>query len=267
VEGPASDNSPIFRSETIPSNRKLVWQWRIDTGPDLYYRMYYDSNLKTLALTYNAEWNGSQWKADDTVDDASLFEFDGSGIFGALRISSKFTTTPNWNSGAWDEFSTYGCRGISLGNTTVSGPAPLVTTITMENPEILFLNTDDATGNDSNPPATQGHINRLKAKNVVKMWANITTGGVTDTIQDGFNIASISSSGNTCTVNIQSDMADSSFACVAMCMTDNQIMVYSSSRTTGTVVLKAWNVNTGAQVTLGTTPIVISLILLGKQDS
>jgi hypothetical protein len=50
-------------------------------------------------------------------------------------------------------------------------------------------------------------------------------------------------------------------------MSDQQILVYSSARTTGSVTLKAWNANTGTQVALGTTPIVISVILFGKQDS
>lgn len=266
--GSAGDTSAAIASSVLPTNRKLLAQYLVtDIPTNTYTRIYADKDFESFLITHNAGWNGTQWAADDTGAAAHEFRFDGGTVFGNFRISNKFTTSSAWATNGWDEYSTLSGRGLSLGNTTISGPASLVTSITLENPEILFLNTADATGTDSNPPATQGHINRLKAKNVPKMWANITTGGVTDLIQDGFNIASISSSGNTCVVNIQSDMVDADFACVAMCMSDQQTLIYSSTRTTGSVTLKAWNANTGTQVALGTTPIVISLILFGKQDS
>lgn len=267
--GPSGDTNAAMDSTALPTDRKLLWRILItDTPVNTYMRFYSDKSVNSFLITYNAAWNGTNWAPDDTSPAAAAHEyrFDNT-IFGNLRVSTKFDTSVAWATSAWDEYGTFGGRNIWLGNTTISGPAPLVTTIQMENPEILFLNTADATGNDSNPPATQGHINRLKAKNLPKMWALITTGGVTDLIQEGFNIASISSSGNTCVVNFATAMANSAFACVATCMSDQATVIYSSARTTSSVTLKAYNTSTSTQVTLGTTPIVIALTLFAKQDS
>lgn len=259
--GVAGDTNPAITSDTLPTDRKLLWRMRNHTVfTDIFYRMYNDRGLASFLLTSNAFWNGTAWAKDDDTEPSILYQFNDL----SLSIFHR-NTGGTWATNGWEVEGRYSSQAVILGNTTISGPASIVCTFDAENGRVQFPNSADVLTSDTNPPHTQGHINVLKAKNIVKMWANIVTSF--DTIQDGFNIASIVSSGNTCTVNIQSDMAVDDFACVAMCMTDSQVMVYSSGRTTGTVSLKAWNVNTNAQVDLETTPIVISVILIGKQDS
>ncbi len=263
VEGLAGDQNAIFLTDTLPFARKLLWQVKNRTVfADIYKRVYNDKDLVGLLITDNARWNGTNWAADDTTVPATMWRFEDNG---SLVIALKSSTGSVWATNGWDSTGTYTSGSIDLGGTTVGGPATVVCNITAENGRLTFANSNDAGVSDTNPPATQGHINVLKAKNIVKLWANITTSF--DTVQDGFNIASVVSSGNVCTVNIQSDMAADSFACVAMCMTDSQLVVYSSARTTGSVDLKAYNASTNVQVNLETTPIVISVILIGKQDS
>jgi hypothetical protein len=260
--GVAGDTNPAILSDTLPTDRKLLWQMRNHTVfTDIFFRMYNDRGFGSFLLTTNAVWNGTAWQSDDTNEPSVMYRFNNL----SMSIFDHGPTASTWGTSGWEIEGRYSSQAVFLGNTTLSGPASIACTFDAENGRLQFSNSADATGSDTNPPATQGHINVLKAKNIPKMWANIVTSS--DTIQDGFNIASISSSGNTCVVNIQNDMVVDDFACVAMCMSDQQILVYSSARTTGSVTLKAWNANTGTQVALGTTPIVISVILFGKQDS
>ncbi len=260
--GATGDTNPAILSDTLPTDRKLLWRMRNHTVfTDVFLRMYNDRGFESFLLTTNAVWNGTAWQCDEPTTPAVMYRFNDL----SMSIFYHGPTAGTWGTSSWETEGRYSAQSVFLGNTTTSGPASIVCTFDAENGRVQFSNSADSTGSDTNPPATQGHINVLKAKNIVKMWANIVTDA--DAIQDGFNIASVVSSGNTCTINIQSDMVVDDFACVAMCMTDSQVLVYSSSRTTGTVVLKAYNVSTSTQVDLELTPIVISVILIGKQDS
>lgn len=242
----------------ITSAPRVLWRFPSRTVfQQIYTRLNNDST--GFGITDNATYNGAAYQADDTTEPAQLVRISDSG----LEIFIRGNTSSPWTT--WDRSGRYGDQSIFLGNTTTSGPAPIVCTFDGENGLLRFSNTASSTSSDSNPPATAGHINVLKAKNIPKMWANVVPSS--NQIQDGFNIASIASSGNTCTVNIQSDLADNDFAVLITCMTDAQVFAYCSSRTTGTMVFKAWNANTGTQVVLDTTPHVFGIVIFGVQDS
>ena len=65
-----------------------------------------------------------------------------------------------------------------------------------------------------NPSVTTGYSNTQTPKNVVKAWAYISVASAAATLEDGFNIASVSISGQNVVVNIASDLATTNYAAI-----------------------------------------------------
>jgi hypothetical protein len=66
------------------------------------------------------------------------------------------------------------------------------------------------------PTSTTSISNSVTASNVAKAWINLSTvePGSTITVNGGFNIASVSESGDDIEVTIAADMANTNYACV-----------------------------------------------------
>ena len=100
-----------------------------------------------------------------------------------------------------------------------------------------------ATGNadSTNPGATTGITNQLRAKNLVKAWAKIElNSGADPTLDDGFNVSSVTSTTAYVEVNIADNMNDTEYIVLQSLDTaasgtgfTNAMTTYTYNRTTG----------------------------------
>lgn len=265
IEGPAGDVFASLAMDITPADRKLILRSRmVTTAANVYFRIYSDRDRPGYVVTYNCFWDtvSSLWGADDTTDAASLWRMDDL----SARFYRKTTTSTAWTIDDWDGNSSLSYQQMTLGNTTVSGPASIVCSIQMENPRVQFLNTAAATGSDSNPPETQGVINELRAKNIPKAWGCIRS-GATPLALAGFNIADVDTTGNTCTVTWASGMDDDDYAVAIIGMSSEPHVCYVTARTNTTVTFEAYDAQANAQIDLSASTRIYSVILFGRQDS
>src|SRR6266851_574311 len=116
--------------------------------------------------------------------------------------------TPNGLGGSFQGTGTGTVFGQSAGIEAAGGPGATSFTV----PAIRSFGYIDLSGG-SNPASTQGFSNSLTLKNTVKAWGKITTdgaGGVT--VQDGFNITSVSISTTQIIVNWATNFANTNYA-------------------------------------------------------
>jgi len=272
VEGQAGDTEPVFATETIPTARKLLWQIKNNnaSGPDYYKRIYNDRSFQSLVVTSNALWNGTQWEADYTGAPAIMYRFEDSP--GILSIYRKTSTVIPWSTSGWDQSGTYGSQAISLGNSTIVGPASIVCSLTVENGEFQVLNTNNVSGSDTNPPSTQGHLNILKAKNIVKCWGVVLTGPVVfpfvpPYVLNGFNIASVSYSGFDLVVTFASNFADTSYVVAGMARNTTDKIITYHNYAVGSVRISHFDASSGIQTDLSSSAEDITFMIVGEQDS
>ncbi len=207
VEGPVGDTNPIFVTDNLPTVRKLVWRIRAQTTPTVIYtRLYFELSTNAMILTHNAGWNGTAWAADDTAEAATSVLWAGGQT--THRAKDGAETGSPWLESAWSYSSFLSTVNLALGT---NAPTGISANITARNGVINFQFAQSAIGSDTNPPATQGHINQLKAKNTPKIWGSVQT-GLSLSILDGFNLASVSYAGQDLIVNIQSDFANANYA-------------------------------------------------------
>jgi len=123
--------------------------------------VFYDS----LEFVVNASWDafGSQWRVDNNSFPAQRLLLGDTG----LELQERVTVAPPWADNVFDEtFHHFGRNYYAI-----------------DDGRINFRNS----GPNTNPNNTAIQVNRLTAKNCVKAWANITTGG-SPTVNDGFNL-------------------------------------------------------------------------------
>jgi len=79
----------------------------------------YNGSGDALVVTYNAEWDGSNWNADSLTDNAQKYSFGGLGI----TTEYKAFGTASWSDAAWDStpISPNGPSGIDIGGFVVLG--------------------------------------------------------------------------------------------------------------------------------------------------
>lgn len=142
-----------------------------------------------IEWTVNANWNGTQWEADDTSKIAYQYEFfnsvGSSGVWtggdGLLVIRTKASTGSDWNENAWDSVTL--CIGTG------------------------------------NPAATASGIpkNLLCSKSVKKAWGKVTISGGngTVTVNSGFGLSSVQVNSGTLLVTLRNAMSDEHYCPVA----------------------------------------------------
>lgn len=243
LEGPAGDTNPILITDTLPTNRKLVWRIRSQTAPTVVYtRLYFEQGTNATVWTFNAGWNGTNWVADDNTVEASSVAWIGAGS-GYTDHRVKSNTSVAWAEGNWTYYSRTSPLNLAL---ATNAPAGVAGNISARNGNIFFPNAQSALGSDTNPPATQGHINELKAKNTPKVWGSVQTGLVLSLL-DGFNLASVAYSGNDLVVTIQSDLANTNYGVNVTLHGGTPGVALVTVKTVGTFTVRVWDM-AGVQV-------------------
>lgn len=193
------------------ADRVLLWDTLFDSG-GRRLRLYADTDTgatgipDALTITLNAYWDNTTmlWSQDDGV--AASFRLSLKRDF--VDIERQLSGSLPWVEGAWLRvwrldmaFAEIKERDIvhQWWNTTSnSNPAPLAPTVP----------------------------NSLYAKNIVKAWGFITTGGGPPILQDGFGVASVAYAGPNVQVQFAPPGMDSS----------NYAVVLTSDGTGGTVL-------------------------------
>lgn len=123
----------------------------------------------------------------------------------------------------------------------------------------------------TNPNSNVGFSKVLTPKNLVTVWANITATGTLggSTVNDGFNISSVSISNITqaVTVTFASSFANSSYACVgsADSISTTDYVLGMASRTSSAVTFYVVDVDTGSIRSVYSNAATFSIICTGAQ--
>ena len=97
-----------------------------------------------------------------------------------------------------------------------------------------------------NPAATTGVTNKLCAKNLPKAWARIQLNGTaTPTIQNGFNIASVSAGVGGLSVSIADDLAGTTHSCPVAMSSIAGSFCSASANASGTVGIHIYDGTSG----------------------
>lgn len=205
---PVSDEAPMVEFFSAPpSDRKVLIS--VTATADYLLRVYSSGSTgKGLEITQNAQWVTNEWVADDTATPACLW-WVGQATVPFFSMRTKTTTTVAWDNTEWDD------NRLLLTNEAMQllgdGAGSLQAQIVAEDGSLVFSDPNTATGG-SNPPATTGHTNTLKAKNVLKVWGKITTGGGGPTLSDGFNVGALSYNGSNLRVVFANTLASAHFS-------------------------------------------------------
>lgn len=118
-------------------------------------------------------------------------------------------------------------------------------------------------GNITSSTATGA--NRLYTKNIVKMWAKVTTGAA-PVVDDGFNITSITSAAGTdMIITIATDMGDANYAVVLTGMDGLNDLFAAHTEAVGTFRIAGFDADAGTQYDLDTVTKEIGIIVIGIQ--
>lgn len=248
------DQVASIGSGIVPTARKLFLEAIVKTSPNVYLRIYtVTAPLHGMETTINARWNGTNWSADDTTAAATRNIFEGNGS--NLWMQRQNTTTVPWTN--WDEGCIYGTGKLDM---DTDGSR-----VDLQDGNLRFTGVQSVASGDSNPPATSGHTNTLKASNTPKLWARITTGGGGPTINDGFNIGSATYSGPSLVVNFANSMADTNYCVVATVAAIGGFYgCIVNSFATGSFEIDVYD-DTGAQLNLSAGTATIMITVMGKQ--
>lgn len=115
----------------------------------------------------------------------------------------------------------------------------------------------------ANPNMDAGISERLTPKNIVKAWANITTGAATPTLNDGFNVDSASCSANKVLVNFATAFASSTYS--ALVSGGLEAAQLWSTPNSATQVAISANDMGGTVINLCAVNVPINLVVLGAQ--
>lgn len=225
-------------------------------------RLYYnDDTGSTVApgfeITVNARWTAAGW-VRDAVGNASTFRVMDTGFEAKHYFAAPAGA---WADNAWEgSIDWFGDDALRVMNTDSSGEH-----IKMR-PEVIEFNNPGSGGFASlgNPNSTVAVTNQIQPKNSPKAWARLRAGG-TPTVQNGYNIASVSLAGNTMVVSFAAGMVDTDFVGVATMSTNTNVNMTVVNLGLTSCQVYAWDADTGAAIDLGSGSDELSLIVLGEQ--
>lgn len=240
--GAAGDDvAAIASAPSTITTRKLLWE--MGGGSETRKVRFYRTIAGLLEVTFNARWRASttDWQADvslvSTRADSAKLVVSSTGI--AIYRPATSVATSTWVEGSWEKL-TWGpddARWSVISPSTGAG--------------------------GSNPASTEAVKNQLRAKNLPKAWATIVITSGTASLEDGFNVASVSQAAGTLTVNFPAggEMADTNYAVLALslgALTTPKWGCYA--RRTGGLDL----ISGEADITTGTHR--VSVLVFGKQS-
>jgi hypothetical protein len=210
--------------------------------------------------TYNARWTGTAWSRDSSgkfayaevsaSDEVSLYYIDA-------------TAYSSWSDAQWTSLGLVGLTqtpSFSWGAYSISA----------DNPVLKFKNvTSGANQFVSNPDAAVAVTkNALYAKNIMKAWGRITTGG-SPSILDGFGISAVAVSGTGILCTLTSTIVGPSPSVVAtpVANTGTPSTVLLSVEVVSTTQVKLYAYNTagaGANLDLSSSAIVACIMICGE---
>lgn len=235
------DNSAMTVQPASITTRKLVFEMG-GGAAGRKVRFYRVGATGVWEATFNAYWSASdsRWHADVSVigsrGDSAKISLDASG-FSIWRPIPPGNNS--WVDADWEKLS--------------FGPDDAIWSV-----------IDPTTGSSgSNPACTVGAKNQLKAANIPKAWATIVITSGTASVEDGFNVASVSQATGTLTVNFPTggEMADTNYSVLALslgALTAPKWGCYA--RRTGGLDL----ISPDADITTGTHR--VSVLVFGKQS-
>lgn len=236
------DVAAIASAPASITTRKLIFEMGGGTS-GRKVRFYRVSTTGNWEVTHNAYWRASdsKWVADANVvgfrcDSTKLVLSD---IGPAVYRPATSVGSAVWNDSDWEKLT----WGPDDGRWSVVSP------------------TTGAGG--SNPAASEAVANQLRAKNIPKAWATIVITSGTASVEDGFNVASVSQATGTLTVNFPTggEMADTNYSVLALslgALTAPKWGCYA--RRTGGLDL----ISPDADITTGTHR--VSVLVFGKQS-
>lgn len=252
VEGASGDTNPVLITDVVPTNKKLLWQQRVASAPNRYYRMYLEKGADPVSdsrvcWTFNCSWNGSAWAGDDSGIVSYRWSVDG---LGNQLLHNRRDSSTTWTDAQWDDTGSLNGR---------SG--------------LAFFNTENSASEDANPPATSSQTNVLKAKNIVKAWGvvQVGNGGGSPSILNGFNISAVSYSTGYLVVNLAGDMADGNYAVIPSIRgVPGDTILMTANHVAGSFQIRAWDISAPGFADLGTGTFLteqITFVVLGEQSS
>jgi hypothetical protein len=168
LNGASGDTSPSWRTDAVPSVRKLIFETRATNGA--YGRWYMGA---TLMLTYNARYVSPTGWIKDIAGASTMIEL----YVGSIYLYSHPSSTTPFSHNAWK-------TGIGITGDGTNVWADL-----------------DTVG--IGPTGSLGNFN---AKNIVKAWGTATTNGSGGSTSSGIRLLNVSISGTTLTVNLDTTM-------------------------------------------------------------
>lgn len=116
------------------------------------------------------------------------------------------------------------------------------------------------------PNKDEALTNTLTPANITKAWANITTNGAgAVTLNDGFNVASVSLSGGDVVVTLAGDMANTTYAAHTEAFNSLTVRTNVAAKNVGSLNVNAGNVSTGADYDLSTNALTLDVTVIGRQ--
>jgi hypothetical protein len=209
-------------------------------GSIRFYRSRLLANY--LEITYNAEWDGSQWDYDNASDGATKIIIGESGLH-----SWSYSGAGPWNDGVWvREYALYQNSG-----------------------NYIYLNDKNfrivnASAN-SNPVNTTAITNWITAKGIIKSWVTCqTNGGGGISTQQGLNaVASIA--GSQLRVSFPGPMLNGSYAVATQVFSGGTFYAFTVvAKALGNVDLQCWTA-AGATHPLNTNVLSCMVMVFAEQ--
>jgi hypothetical protein len=147
------------------------------------------------------------------------------------------------------------------------------TTATASAPESALVLTNGYMNlqGTANPNSNVGFISKVTPKNIIKAWARFTLdSSTTPTLNDGFNISSVTVSGVNGTLTLVNPMTAGSYACTGSAQTSTLAYLVTIDSSAATVGFHLWGLaSAGPSITQAnmqtTTGPVLNIICVGSQ--
>jgi len=235
----------MSQSGVTTSRRTLIMElpdYTSTLGAVRLYRSVDPFGNNQLEITYNAEWDNTNWDYDDSTEDANLFLLDGSGL-SVYNQASGGAVWPTWGTRAYGLFTNTNYLYLGDKRLRVAG------TLTA----------------NSNPAGGTALYNELPAKGYVKSWiACATNGGGGISSQTGLNaVASIT--GSQLRVSFPGPLISGAYSVATQVFSGGTFYAFTvAAKALGNVDLQCWDA-AGAPYSVSANPLSCMVMVFGEQ--